>query len=138
MIKALRKRHQLKDIAALDAWLCRILANNWRDYCRKREFTVDIDEVDIIDETNPEHDHDQMEIIELVRSAVAKLSIEQRQIVTLVDLEGFSYNEVAEILVIPIGTVMSRLCRARTKLKGVLLANNSDKENAKSQLWRVK
>ena len=40
---------------------------------------------------------------------------------TLVDLEGFSYNEVSNILDIPIGTVMSRLCRARNALKERLL-----------------
>jgi RNA polymerase sigma-70 factor (ECF subfamily) len=41
-------------------------------------------------------------------------------VVTLVDLEGCAYAEVAEALAIPIGTVMSRLCRARSALRGLL------------------
>ena len=57
-----------------------------------------------------------------MRAAIAALPLGQRQVVTLVDLEEFSYAEVAEILAIPIGTVMSRLCRAREALRGLLEA----------------
>jgi len=53
-------------------------------------------------------------------AAVARLPVGQREVVTLVDLEGFAYAEVAEILEIPIGTVMSRLNRARKALQGSL------------------
>jgi RNA polymerase sigma-70 factor (ECF subfamily) len=52
-----------------------------------------------------------------VRLAVAELPAGQREVVTLVDLEEFSYAEVATILEIPIGTVMSRLSRARLSLR---------------------
>jgi RNA polymerase sigma-70 factor (ECF subfamily) len=52
-----------------------------------------------------------------VRQAVARLPAGQREVVTLVDLEEFSYAEVATILEIPIGTVMSRLSRARVTLR---------------------
>ena len=55
-----------------------------------------------------------------VRAAVEKLPMGQRQVLTLVDLEEFSYAEVAGILDIPVGTVMSRLSRARTGLRGML------------------
>ena len=44
----------------------------------------------------------------------------QRQVVTLVDIQGLSYVEVAQVLNVPIGTVMSRLCRARNTLKDLL------------------
>lgn len=50
----------------------------------------------------------------------------QRQVLTLVDLEEFSYSEVAEILEIPVGTVMSRLCRARKGLKEILIVQRQD------------
>jgi RNA polymerase sigma-70 factor (ECF subfamily) len=55
-----------------------------------------------------------------VREAITKLSEGQRQVVTLVDIQGLSYLEVAQILNVPIGTVMSRLCRARHALKDLL------------------
>jgi len=51
---------------------------------------------------------------------VAGLPLGQRQVVTLVDLEECSYVEAGEILEIPVGTVMSRLCRARRALRDVL------------------
>ena len=54
------------------------------------------------------------------------LPVGQRQVLTLVDLEGSSYAEVAEILQIPIGTVMSRLCRARKTLAEKLLEINPE------------
>ena len=54
-------------------------------------------------------------------AAVARLPVGQRQALTLVDLEEFSYAEVGEILGIPIGTVMSRLCRGRRALRDELL-----------------
>ena len=60
-----------------------------------------------------------------VRRAVGTLPLAQRQVVTLVDLEGFSYASVAEILDIPVGTVMSRLSRGRRALRDRLLDMNS-------------
>lgn len=56
-----------------------------------------------------------------VRAAVARLPVGQRQVLTLVDLEEFGYAEVGKILQIPIGTVMSRLHRARSALREDLL-----------------
>ena len=56
-----------------------------------------------------------------VRRKIGQLPLAQRQIVTLVSLEGFKYATVAEILDIPIGTVMSRLCRGRQTLKELLM-----------------
>ena len=71
------------------------------------------------DET-PDTAHDRLETVNRVRAAVARLPVGQRQVVTLVDLEEFSYAEVAATLGIPIGTVMSRLCRARLALRDQL------------------
>ena len=55
-----------------------------------------------------------------VRAAVAQLPVGQRTVLSLVDLEGLTYAEVAQAMDIPIGTVMSRLCRARAALREML------------------
>ena len=53
-------------------------------------------------------------------AALARLSLEQREPLLLVCVEQFSYTEVDEVLHIPVGTVMSRVCRARAALRGLL------------------
>jgi len=65
---------------------------------------------------------------ELVRNAMDKLPAEFREIVTLRHQESLSYNEIGEILKVPIGTVMSRLARARGKLKEYLAARISQEK----------
>ncbi len=121
LTKALQKSSQLRDPDAGEAWLFTILNNCFRDHFRRLRDTDDIDNVTLISEGTPEDDNVQLETVQKVRNAVAGLSQDKRQVVTLVDLEGFSYIEVANILGIPVGTVMSRLCRARNILKSELL-----------------
>jgi RNA polymerase sigma-70 factor (ECF subfamily) len=137
MAKALRRRGQLRDLDSVDGWLFRILANNWRDYFRRQKDTEDIDNVPLATAYTPESIQGQREVVHRVRYAVAQLPDGQRQVLTLVDLEEFSYSEVAEILEIPIGTVMSRLCRARKQLKAVLLDNDNQVASA-PRIRRVK
>lgn len=124
LAKALVCHDQLRDPAALHGWLCSILANCWHDLLRRHK---DMQDIDALDERElpatgccPEDDCLQNEIVRRVRAAVAGLPGGQREVVTLVDLEEFSYAEVAEILAIPIGTVMSRLSRARASLRDAL------------------
>ena len=74
-------------------------------------------ETDLPSAESPEEGYQQNQIIRRVRQAVGELPIGQREVITLVDLEECSYGEVATILDIPIGTVMSRLSRARYALK---------------------
>lgn len=127
--RAISKRKQLKNLDALDAWLFRILSNCWHDVCRENKHLQDLPEAEEpVSKDSPEKDRYRQEVIAKVQKAVIQLPFEQRQIVTLVDLEGFSYSQVAEIVNVPIGTVMSRLCRARTKLK-VLLDEISTDQN---------
>ncbi|MCI4463294.1 MAG: sigma-70 family RNA polymerase sigma factor [Caldisericum sp.] len=57
---------------------------------------------------------------ELLYEALEKLDIDEREIITLVDVEGLSYEEVSEILGVPLGTVKSRLARVRDKLRAIL------------------
>jgi len=110
LAKALRKSSQLRDPKAGEAWLYSILSNCYRDHFRRQRATEEIDDNTLT--------HQQ--VVHKVRAAIARLSEGQRQVVTLVDIQGMSYMEVAQILDVPIGTVMSRLCRARYALKDLL------------------
>lgn len=118
MSRAISKHKQLKDLGALDSWLFKILVNCWHDVCRQNKHLqplLDADE--LVNNYTPDMDRYRYEVIKKVHSAIVKLPMEQRQIITLIDLEGLSYSEVANIMEVPMGTVMSRLCRARNKLK---------------------
>lgn len=119
--QALRKQRHLREIEAADAWLFRILANCLADHHRARREVLTGDELLIIEKWTPEHATHEDQIAQRVRKAVAALPLAHRQVVTLVDLEGFSYAAVAQILDIPVGTVMSRLSRGRRALREHLL-----------------
>lgn len=138
--KALKNSAQLRDPTMLDNWLFRILANCWRDHFRQQHHADNIDDVTLSISETPESVHEQRAMITQVREAIANLPFTQRQILSLVDLEEFSYAEVADILNIPIGTVMSRLSRARQQLADKLL--NAEQRAAEgmstSTLRRVK
>ena len=141
LTKALKHSSQLRDPKARDAWLFTIMANCHRDHHRKQREMDDIDEIEISDETTPESRSSQSQVVGKVRDAIAQLPAGQRQVVTLVDLEGFSYVEVAQILEVPIGTVMSRLCRARNAMKALLMAEfqkTAANTTGKGSLRRVK
>jgi RNA polymerase sigma-70 factor (ECF subfamily) len=117
LLKALSNQKQLREFAAAEGWLFRILANCLTDYRRaKREF-LSSDELEIVENITPEHQAGEQQLVQKVRKAVQKLPINHCQVITLVDLEGFSYASVAQILDIPVGTVMSRLCRGRRALR---------------------
>lgn len=121
--KALRAAGQLRDSARVKGWLLQILANCLRDHLRGRRDHVDLESVEdrvACEGATPEEAHASADLARRVRAAVAKLPLGQRQVVLLVDLEECSYAEAGEILEIPIGTVMSRLCRARRALREML------------------
>jgi RNA polymerase sigma-70 factor (ECF subfamily) len=120
LAKALAKAGQLRDPNASAAWLYSILSNCYNDHFRRLRESEDIENLDLAHDSTPEQESSQTQVARKVRAAIAQLNEGQRQVVTLVDLEGFSYVEVAQILNVPIGTVMSRLCRARALLKELL------------------
>jgi len=117
LASALEKQHQLRDEERLGAWLYKILHNCWMEYLRTQRPEMDIDDIDLSCTDCPERHVAEHQLVEQVRAAVEALPLTQRQIMTLVDLEGCSYEQVALILDIPIGTVMSRLSRARELMK---------------------
>ena len=116
LAKGLSNLDRLRDETRLVVWLTRIMANLYRDqFRRKREETGH--ELEPISEETPEQAADRSLLVQLTREAIASLNEDHRQIITLVDLSGFSYTDTAQILDVPIGTVMSRLSRARKRLR---------------------
>jgi len=89
--------------------LFRILANCLTDYRRAKREYLSGDNLEIVDKITPENQAGEQQLVQKVRDAVQKLPINHCQVITLVDLEEFSYASVAQILEIPVGTVMSRL-----------------------------
>lgn len=117
---ALAKADQLREPDKLYAWMYSILANSWRQYLRRLRPDCELDEEQLVCDSDPEQLNGRHEIITHVRTAIARLPIGQREVLTLIDLEGMTYQEVADVLSIPIGTVMSRLNRARNFLQTAL------------------
>lgn len=117
MNRVMREHHHFENDKALDVWLYKTMANCWRDQCRRQKDLVDIDESTLYSASNLEADQYRRELNSCIQMAMGRLNMTHRQIITLIDLEGLSYNEVANILDIPAGTVMSRLCRARQQLR---------------------
>jgi RNA polymerase sigma-70 factor (ECF subfamily) len=112
----IRKRRQLRDESKLFPWLYRILSNAWYAHLRKDRKHGLLDDDIPSEEMGPYSSCQELELVTRVRTAVASLPEDQRQVISLVDLGGLQYCEVAEALEIPIGTVMSRLYRARKDL----------------------
>lgn len=137
MEKALRKRQQLNDPDAIRPWLATILSNCWKDYLRKQKRFEDFDSIEFIDDSTPEIDMARDEVCYKVRQGINHLPNKQRMVITLVDIFELRYAEVAEILQIPTGTVMSRLSRARASLKNDLIEYKGEIEHA-PPTWRTK
>jgi len=136
LTKAIQNIAQLKDQDALKSWLFTILNNQWREYLLRNRPCVDIDELVFIADSTPELDEERQQTCNQVRLAIAELPLSQRQTITLVDLEDMSYQEVAKALDVPIGTIMSRLNRARKAL--LLKLEHQEKAMSISYLRRVK
>ncbi len=132
-IRALRFRHQFTPGTNLKAWLFRILTNTFINMYRRKAARPQFTDVEGLDEyvlynrmaelrtpssgSDPEKEVLDRLIDSEVRQALEDLPEHFRTAVLLSDVEGFSYKEIAGILHIPIGTVMSRLHRGRRFLQ---------------------
>ncbi len=119
--RALRRQDGLQQRESMGAWLRSILHNVFVDDLRRRRVRgtmVDVRDLedDLALSTQPEDRAGMQDFY----AATMKLSLEHRQILLLVGVEGLSYREVAAELGVPIGTVMSRLARARDRLREAL------------------
>jgi RNA polymerase sigma factor (sigma-70 family) len=128
------------DDAALRPWLFTILHNRWRTRQQREWARPDRIPLDDVGE-GPEISGGQWEALEMrdLESALAKLSEEQRAVLLLVGVEGLSYEETARVQGVPIGTVMSRLARARDRLRALMDGEPPQaNEGGRAHLRRVK
>jgi RNA polymerase sigma-70 factor (ECF subfamily) len=107
------------------SWLFAIVRNTW--YSRARGSLRTIAPLDSggepADEAlDPEEQLLQQQTVSRVRAAVESLPADFREVIVLRELEGLSYQEIAAVVDVPLGTVMSRLARARERLLAVLEA----------------
>jgi RNA polymerase sigma-70 factor (ECF subfamily) len=133
-LKAYKYYDKFTEGTNFKAWLFRILKNTFINNYRKRQQEPPqnaFDEIEDVFETqvssdtgsipSPEEDALENVLDEDVQRALDALPDEYRMVVILADLEDFSYQEIADILEIPVGTVMSRLYRARRRLEAEML-----------------
>ncbi len=136
-LKGYRAFSSFKEGTNLRAWLFRILTNSFINNYRKKQRGFEEEDFDEVDDM---YLHRRLGSIQNntlgmsaedmlferltedeIKDAVENLPTQYREVVLLADVQGFSYKEIAEILEIPNGTVMSRLHRGRTKLQKALL-----------------
>lgn len=122
-----RKAHSFKGEAAFSTWLHRLTVNACRDLGRKRSRAPEpVQQPEVAEADALGRADDRM----LVESALAGLPEEQRTATILRDLQGHSYQEISEITGVPVGTVKSRIARARMSLAGLLAHQISGGEPA--------
>lgn len=121
---------QFKGHSRFYTWLTRIAFNAAVDWKRKRKPALSFEQTrescfwaepeDLSATCKPEHALEQQERVARVHKALHRLTFQHRAILILKEIEGKAYREIAEILEIPIGTVRSRLTRARLHLRELL------------------
>ena len=114
--KAISARATFEEGTRLDAWLFRIMRNAWIDLIRRNKTqgeTIEIGEHPEVLTTDGIAIIDSTLMLKAVGGLIDKLPVEQREVLLLVCVEDLSYKQAAEVLDVPIGTVMSRLARAR-------------------------
>ena len=134
ILRGWRKWHQFERGTNCKAWLFRILTNTFINGYRRRSKEREILEAEQLGRHgerffskasaerwgDPERGYHEHNLSPIVEEALADLPVNFRTVVVLADLQNFSYKEIAEIIGCPIGTVMSRLFRARRALQDVL------------------
>jgi RNA polymerase sigma-70 factor (ECF subfamily) len=118
--RALNKLDQWRSDARLDSWMFKIVRNAWIDEIRSRGRR---DKMFLAEEAGERVGSDtlaQETDLMSVQAAMARLPEDQRTVVSLVLVEGLSYKEAADVLDIPLGTLTSRLARARDALQQML------------------
>jgi RNA polymerase sigma-70 factor (ECF subfamily) len=117
--RALSRRDQFEPGTRLDSWMYRIVQNIWIDNRRRQKKEVIVLDpaalAERVSSSGASAAEDGLYLAQ-VRQAIDVLPDEQREVLMLISVEGASYKDAAEILDLPLGTVMSRLSRARLAL----------------------
>jgi RNA polymerase sigma-70 factor, ECF subfamily len=122
--RALARQHQFQEGTRFDSWMFRIVQTIWIDQIRSRD--VRKEDGDVAEERlgsdEPVRRVEARLALAEVRRAVDRLPPDQRAALVLVTVDGLSYKEAAHVVGVPVGTIMSRLARARIALQQQLEA----------------
>jgi len=128
-LKAFRSFASFRSDSNFRSWMFRILKNTFLTWYvnAQRAVMVPLDSEDALPELQANSDTAESRLVDrarvdVIRAAIERLPIAFREVMVLCDVEDASYREIAEILSIPIGTVMSRLARARRAVRESLSA----------------
>ena len=130
--RALSREHQFQEGTRFDSWMFRIVQTIWIDQLRAREVRKEDGDVaeDRLGTNEPVRRVEARLALAEVRRAIERLPPDQRTTLMLVTVEGLSYKEAAEIVGVPVGTIMSRLARARIALQHQLDAPGGSTKDA--------
>lgn len=124
-LRALAAKNTPEDERAYRAWLFRILRNLFLDQVRhEKTAALASEEQNFVPETEYWQGHERFITVLTVNLEMAKLPRTQREIIALIDFVGLTYAETSELLDVPVGTVMSRISRARRMLLDAIGASN--------------
>jgi RNA polymerase sigma-70 factor, ECF subfamily len=125
--RALSRAHQFQEGTRFDSWMFRIVQTIWLDHLRARDVRKEGAEEDGQEIGSDESVRRTEARIALgeVRAALQQLPVDQRTALLLVTVDGLSYKEAAGIVDVPVGTIMSRLARARVALAEKLEAGGA-------------
>ena len=131
--RALSRAHQFQEGTRFDSWMFRIVQTIWIDQIRSREVRKEQSDLgeDRLGSDEPVRRVEARLALSEVRQAVDQLPPDQRTALMLVTVDGLSYKEAAEIVQVPVGTIMSRLARARVALQLALEAGGGLRRSRK-------
>lgn len=121
LLQALEKKDYFQEGTNLFSWASKIMFNIFAgQYRRKKKFETRFDPQDCIDQVSVSPSQELVVDLAKVKSTMGSLPREQREVMVLVCMRGLRYEEVSQALQIPVGTVRSRLFRARNQLQNLL------------------
>lgn len=120
-LRALEKNHLFQDNTDLFKWTSKIMYNIFvSEYRRRTKFETQYDPASYLEKQSVDGSQEVKLALSKVCEAIEFLSDDHREILTLVCVSGMRYEEVSEALQIPVGTVRSRLARARESLQTIM------------------